>query len=77
MTTITHYPNGIVVETDKTPAFVNTYARGFKSRSEAQDWADSYRSAYPTEGYGTMIILRLDEPSDTYTAYATRYPSCD
>lgn len=77
MTTITHYPNGIVVETERTPAFVNTYARGFKTKEEANDWRDSYASTYPTQGYGTMVHVSQDQTNETYTVYATRYPSCD
>lgn len=75
--TVTHYPNGVIVETERTPAFINTFAYGFTTSDDAQTWADSYRSTYPTEGYGTYTSVRFDDRAGTFRVYATRYPSCD
>ncbi len=69
--------DGMTITYENTGAWMETTARGFKTKEEAINWQLDYADAYPIWGYGTMFRLGEDKDAGTYYVHAMRYHSCD
>ena len=70
-------PDGLVIRTTRTGAWVSTTAEGFTSKHDALAWQMEFADSFPVWGYGTSFHLSENKDAGTYTVTAKRYPSCD